>query len=91
MSKLTRRAEYPFTEAQPDLPAAEHRTIPSQEDVVAFYRTHERMSWSLTEVLYIPWSEIDVDALTPADAYVAESAMLVESNNPDYVANLLEY
>lgn len=91
MSKLTRRTDYPFTAAQPDRPAAERRTVPSKEEVIAFYRTHERMSWSLTEVLDIPWSDIDVDALTPADAYVAESAMLVESNNPDYVANLLEY
>lgn len=91
MSKLTRRVAYPFTGEQPDLPAAAHRTVPSKEDVIAFYRTHERVSWSLTEVLDIPWSDIRLDALSPADAYVVESAMLVESNNPDYVANLLEY
>lgn len=91
MSKLTRRTIYPFTGEQPDLPAAGHRTVPSKEDVIAFYRTHERLSWSLTEVLDIPWSDIRVDAITPADAYVVESALLVESNNPDYVANLLEY
>src|SRR6185295_17891469 len=91
MSKLTRKVDYPFTGQQPDLPAAEHRTVPSKEDVIAFYRTHERVSWSLTDVLDIPWSDINVDAATPADAYVVESAMLVESNNPDYVANLLEY
>jgi hypothetical protein len=91
MSKLTRKVEYPFTGQQPDLPAAEHRTVPSKEDVIAFYRTHERVSWSLSEVLDIPWSDINADATTPADAYVVESAMLVESNNPDYVANLLEY
>lgn len=91
MSKLTRRAIYPFTGEQPDLPSAEHRTVPSKEDVVAFYRTHERVSWSLTEVLDIPWSDIRIETITPADAYVVESAMLVESNNPDYVANLLEY
>jgi hypothetical protein len=91
MSKLTRKVEYPFTGKQPDLPPAEHRTVPSRQDVITFYRTHERVSWSLTEVLDIPWSSIDVDATTAADAYVVESAMLVESNNPDYVANLLEY
>ena len=49
------------------------------------------MSWSLTEILDIHWSEINLDAMTPADAYVVESAMLVESNAPEYVANLLEY
>jgi hypothetical protein len=91
MSKLTRRASYVFTGDQPDLPSIERRTIPSKEDVITFYRTHERVSWSLTEVLDIPWSDIRVDALAPADAYTVESAMLVESNNPDYVANLLEY
>lgn len=91
MSKLRGRSTYPFTSEQPALSASSHRTVPSKEDVIAFYRTHERMSWSLTEVLDIPWSEISIDAITPADAYVVESAMLVESNNPDYVANLLEY
>ena len=49
------------------------------------------MSWNLTEILDIPWTDIDIDALTPADIFVAESAMLVESNSPDYVANLIEY
>lgn len=91
MSKLTRRTIYPFTGEQPDLPAAEHRTVPSKDDVITFYRTHERVSWSLTDVLDISWRDIRIDALAPADAYVVESAMLVESNNPDYVANLLEY
>ncbi len=91
MSKLTRKVEYPFTGAQPDLPPSEHRTVPSKEDVVAFYRTHERVSWSLTEVLDVPWTELNLEVMTTADAYVVESAMLVESNNPDYVANLLEY
>ncbi len=91
MSKLVKTVEYPFTGHQPPLAPIDHRTVPSRDDVIAFYRTHERLSWSLTELLEIPWSAIDVDALTPADIYVVESALLVESNNPDYVANLLEY
>lgn len=91
MSKLAKRPEYPFTGGQAVLPPTGHRTIPSKDDVIAFYKTHERQSWSLTEILDIHWSEIDLDAITAADAYVAESAMLVESNNPDYVANLIEY
>ncbi len=91
MSKLTKSTTFPFTGHQPPLPASEHRTIPSRDDVVAFYRTHERISWSLTEFLDIPWHEIDIDKLTPADVYVVETTMLVESNNPDYVANLIEY
>ncbi|HEY8171968.1 MAG TPA: acyl-ACP desaturase [Dehalococcoidia bacterium] len=91
MSKLTKATTYPFTGEQPALPATAHRTVPSQQDIIAFYRTHERVGWSLTEILDTPWSEIDIDLLTPADIYVVETTMLVESNNPDYVANLLEY
>jgi hypothetical protein len=91
MSKLTRGTNYVFTGDQPELPPAARRTIPSKEDVITFYRTHERVSWSLTEVLDIPWSDICVENFTAADAYVVESAMLVESNNPEYVANLIEY
>ncbi len=91
LSKLTRPTSYPFTGDQPPLSPSGHRTIPSQNDVIAFYRTHERVSWSLTELLDVPWTQIQVDRLSPADAYVVETTMLVESNNPDYVANLLEY
>ncbi|HET6615547.1 MAG TPA: acyl-ACP desaturase [Dehalococcoidia bacterium] len=91
MSKLPLKTSYPFTGHQPALSALERRTIPSREDVIAFYRTHERVSWSLTEQIDIDASALDVDALTDADIYVVESTMLVESNNPDYVANLLEY
>ena len=82
---------FPFTGHQPALPASLHKTIPSPEQVVEFFKTHERVTWNLTEILEIPWTDINLDLLTPADAYVAESAMLVESNSPDYVANLLEY
>ena len=91
MSKLPLKTSYPFTGHQPALSALERRTVPSREDVIAFYRTHERVSWSLSEQIDIDASELDVDALTDADIYVVESTMLVESNNPDYVANLLEY
>ena len=91
MSKLTKRNIYPFTADQPPLPPSGHRTIPSRDDIIAFYRTHERVSWSLSEFLDIPWSAIDVGRLSPADVYVVETTMLVESNNPDYVANLIEY
>ena len=91
MSKLAKSVVYPFTGDQPKLTSIDHRTVPSREDVITFYKTHERLSWSLTELLDVPWSAIDVDALTPTDVFVAESALLVESNNPDYVANLLEY
>ncbi len=90
MSKLA-KSTYPFTGTQPPLAPGEHRTVPSRDDVITFYKTHERVSWSLTELLDIPWTEIDVDALVPADIFVAESAMLVEANSPDYVANLIEY
>jgi hypothetical protein len=91
VSKLSKNTGFPFTGSQPALPASGHRTIPSPEDVITFFRTHERVSWNLTEILDIHWSEIDLDKMTEADAYVAESAMLVESNNPDYVANLIEF
>ncbi|MDP9238315.1 MAG: acyl-ACP desaturase [Chloroflexota bacterium] len=91
MSKLAKRMSYPFTEGQPLLPATGRVSVPSKEDVIAFYRTHERVSWSLTEVIDLDWRDIDVDALTKTDIDVVETVMLVESNNPDYVANLLEY
>ncbi|HYM14217.1 MAG TPA: acyl-ACP desaturase [Dehalococcoidia bacterium] len=91
MSKLTRSVSHPFTGGQPTLPPTEHRTIPSREDIVAFYRTHERVSWSLTEFLDTPWQAIQLEALTPADVAVVETTMLVESNSPEYVANLIEY
>lgn len=91
MSKLAKSVVYPFTGEQPNLTSLERKTVPSRDDVITFYKTHERLSWSLTELLEIPWSDIDIDALTPTDVFVAESALLVESNNPDYVANLLEY
>ncbi len=91
MSKLTKAVSYPFTGSQAPLTRSSHRTIPSPDDVIAFFRTHERVSWSLREFLDTPWSDIDVDLLTPADVYVVETTMLVESNNPDYVANLIEY
>ncbi|MEX0750384.1 MAG: acyl-ACP desaturase [Dehalococcoidia bacterium] len=91
MSKLPLKTSYPFTGHQPALTALERRTVPSRDDVIEFYKTHERMSWSLTEMLDVSPSQIAVDALTEADVYVVESTMLVESNNPDYVANLLEY
>lgn len=91
LSKLPIKTSYPFTGHQPALTALERRTVPSREDVIEFYKTHERVSWSLTELLDIGPEMIDVNALTEADVYVVESTMLVESNNPDYVANLLEY
>jgi hypothetical protein len=91
MSKLAKTAVASFTAGQPVLPPANRRTIPSRDDVVAFYRTHERVSWSLTEVLDLDWRDIRIDALTLTDIDVAETALLVESNNPDYVAELLEY
>ncbi len=91
MSKLARIATPTFTGNQPSLPPAARRTVPSRDDVIAFYRTHERVTWSLTEVLDLDWREIDIDTLTPTDIDVAESALLVESNNPDYVSELLEY
>jgi hypothetical protein len=90
LSKLA-KSTYPFTGAQPPLPPNEHRTVPSRDDVITFFKTHERVNWSLTELLDIPWTAIDVDALTPADIFVAETALLVEANSPDYVANLIEY
>jgi Fatty acid desaturase len=91
LSKLAKSVVYPFTGEQRPLTSLDHRTVPSRDDVITFYRTHERLSWSLSELLDVHWSEIDIDALTPTDVFVAESALLVESNNPDYVANLLEY
>lgn len=91
MSKLAKPAIPTFTADQPVLPPAARHTVPSREDVIAFYRTHERVSWSLTEVLDLDWREIRIDALTPTDVHVVESALLVESNNPDYVSELLEY
>jgi fatty acid desaturase len=91
VSKLNKAASFPFTGDQPALPSPGHRTIPSRDDVVAFYRTHERVSWSLTSFLETPWQDIRIDLLTPADVAVVETTMLVESNSPDYVANLIEY
>jgi hypothetical protein len=91
VSKLPLKTSYPFTGHQPALAALDRRTVPSREDVIAFYKTHERQSWSLSDQIDIDAGAIDVDALTDADIYVVESTMLVESNNPDYVANLLEY
>jgi acyl-[acyl-carrier-protein] desaturase len=91
MSKIARRLSYPFTGGQPALAAIERRTVPQREDIVAFYRTHERQSWSLTDLIEIRPEDIAVDHLQETDLYVVESAMLVESNNPDYVANLLDY
>jgi hypothetical protein len=91
LSKLVKSVVYPFTGTQPPLTTTDHRTVPSRDDVITFYKTHERLSWSLTELLEIGWADIDIDALTPTDVFVAESALLVESNNPDYVANLIEY
>jgi hypothetical protein len=91
MSKLAKTATPTFTGGQPVLSPDARRTIPSREDVIAFYRTHERVSWNLTEVLDLDWHDIRIDALQPTDVDVVESALLVESNNPDYVATLLEY
>jgi hypothetical protein len=91
MSKLAKTATPTFTQGQPVLPASARRTVPSRDDIIAFYRTHERVSWSLTEVLDLDWRDIQVDALQPTDVDVVESALLVESNNPYYVAELLEY
>ena len=91
MSKLNKTASFPFTSGQaPTLPS-ERRTVPSQEDVINFYRTHERVSWNLTELLDIPWTAIELDRLSVADINVVETTMLVEANSPDYVANLIEY
>ncbi len=91
MSKLARIATPTFTSGQPILPASARRTISSKEDVIAFYRTHERVSWDLTEVLDLDWRDIRIEALTPTDIGVVETALLVESNNPDYVAELLDF
>lgn len=91
MSKLAKVAIPTFTVDQPVLLPNARRTIPSKEDVIAFYRTHERLSWSLTEVLDLDWHDIQIDALTPTDIDVVETALLVESNNPDYVLELLDY
>jgi len=91
LSKLAKTAKATFTVDQPVLSPKSRRTIPSREDVIAFYRTHERVSWSLTEVLDLDWRDIQVDALAQTDVDVVESALLVESNNPDYVAELLDY
>ena len=91
MSKLARVAIPTFTSQQVPLPSAARRTIPSRDDVIAFYRTHERVGWSLTEVLDLDWRDIRVDALVPTDIDVVETALLVESNNPDYVVGLLDY
>jgi hypothetical protein len=91
MSKLAKVAKPTFTANQPNLSPADRRTVPSKEDIIQFYRTHERVGWSLTEVLDLDWRDIDIDALTETDIDVVESALLVESNNPDYVAELLEY
>ena len=91
MSKLNKASSFPFTGGQAALPPSGHRTIPSRDDIVAFYRTHERVSWSLTEFLAVPWQDLQLDQLTPADVFVVETTMLVESNSPDYVANLIEY
>ena len=91
MSKLNKASSFPFTGEQPALPPPGHRTIPSRDDVVAFYRAHERVSWSLTNFLETPWQDIRIDLLTPADVAVVETTMLVESNSPDYVSNLIEY
>src|ERR1700694_4093277 len=91
MSKLARVVVQAFTAGQPVLARAGRRTIPSKEDVIAFYRTHERVSWDLTEVLDLDWHDICIDALTPTDIDVVETALLVESNNPDYVAELLDF
>jgi hypothetical protein len=91
MSKLAKIAIPTFTVNQPALPAKARCTIPSKEDVIAFYRTHERVSWDLTEVLDLDWRDIQIDALTPTDIDVVETALLVESNNPDYVMELLQF
>jgi len=91
MSKLAKVAIPTFTVNQPVLPAKARRTIPSKEDVIAFYRTHERVSWDLTEILDLDWHDIQIDALTPTDIDVVETALLVESNNPDYVTELLQF
>ncbi len=91
MSKLTKHSSFPFTGGQPPLSPGAHRTIPSPDDVITFFRTHERVSWNLTEFLDLPWQDIQIEKLTKADIDVVETTMLVESNNPDYVANLIEY
>jgi len=91
MSKIARRLSYPFTGDQPALAAIERRTVPKREDIITFYRTHERQSWSLSDLLDIRPEDIGITDLEDTDLYVVESAMLVESNNPDYVANLLNY
>ncbi len=91
LSKLSIPTAFPFTGGQPPLKPIDHRTVPSRDDVVAFYRTHERVSWSLSEFIDLPPEAIEIDRLTPADIHVVETTMLVESNNPDYVANLIEY
>jgi hypothetical protein len=91
LSKLSKQTSFPFTGGQPALSPSGRRTIPSQDDIISFYRTHERVSWNLTEFLGIPWTEIQIDKLSKADVDVVETTMLVESNSPDYVANLIEY
>ena len=90
MSKLAKSTYLPFTGAQPPLPQRRpHR--PQSRRRHYLFKTHERVNWSLTELLGHPLTAIDVDALTPADIFVAETALLVDANSPDYVANLIEY
>ena len=50
MSKLVKTVTYPFTGEQRTLTEQDHRLVPSREDVLTFYKTHERLSWSLTEL-----------------------------------------
>jgi hypothetical protein len=85
------RKSFPFTGHQTPLPPVGHRTMPSRDQVVSFYRTHERVSWDMCEFLDMPWEAIQIDKLTATDVQVLETTMLVESNNPDYVANLLRF
>lgn len=91
MSKLPKRVEYPYTEAQAWVTPDQRRTPPSREQVIAFLRNHERMTWSLSKLIESDWRSIDLDVLTEVDLWVVETTMLVESNSPNYTASLLDY
>ena len=91
MSKLAKSVAYPFTREQPVLPAARRVTISNPKTIVAFYSDHQRMNWDLGKILNVAWRDVKLELLTDSDISIVESAMLVESNDPDYLTNLIEY
>ena len=91
LSKLTKSEAHPFTGHQPKLSSTDRRTIPSQEDVIDLLPDARTRELEPDGGARLDWRDIDIDALTPTDVDVVETALLVESNNPDYVADLLDY